>query len=190
MIPKIEIRYSRIYDKMFRCDWKKNYPTQRKITGYIEEIKPLWKKHEKRILNSIQENSGLKWREKKIIVYIVGICIPFSDPLTLRVFKNKDRFINVLTHELIHQIQIQSANNWEKWWNYLNKKYKKESEKTKSHIFLNAVNYKVILDIFDNEKLKEEMKYYDRLKDYKIAWEIVKKETPDIIIKKFRSLIK
>ncbi len=199
MIPKIELRYSRIYDEMFRYSKdtkeilkkkRKKYPAQSKIKKYIKEITPLWKKHEKEILKKISKVSGLKWKEKKIIIYIVGLCKPFSDPLTIKPHKHKNYFIDTLTHELIHQIQIQSCDNWKKWWRYLEKKYKKESILTKCHILLHAVHWKILTEIFNEKRLKENIQRHKKFKDYKRAWEIVEKESYSEIIKKFRKITK
>ena len=198
MIPKIELRYSRIYDGVFRYSRdtkeflkkkKGKYPSEIEIKKYIENVKPLWRKNKKAILEKIEEITKLKWRERKMIVYVVGLCIPFSDPLTIKLYKNKNHFIDTLTHELIHQIQIQSCKNWKKWWNYLNKKYKKEPIKTKSHIFLHAVHWKILTELFNQKRLKENIQMLPGLKDYKRAWKIVEKDGADEIIKKFKEII-
>jgi hypothetical protein len=200
MIPKIEFRYSWIYDDLFRESKEtkslfrkagRKYPSTKVILKYIDEIKSLWVKKEKKILDSISKNSGLKWRENKIIVYVIGGGVPgFSDPLTMRIFKDKNHFVDTLIHELIHQIQVQDAKNWMKWWNYLEKEYKKESQTTKSHIFLDAVNYKVILDVFDKKRLQKVIRSNDKFKSYKIAWEIVQREGYENIIKEFKERIR
>lgn len=198
MIPKMEFRYSWIYDIRLRDSpilkrklkkQGKSYPSERKILNYIKEIEKIWKRQGDKILREISKVSGLKWREKKIICYVRGFGRPFSDPLSMRLFKNKNDFIDTLTHELIHQIQIQDGKNWYKWWKYLTKTYSKEPIITKSHISVHAIHWKLILNIFDEKRLKKEIKNSFR-KEYKRAWEIVEKEGSGNIIKEFKKRIK
>ena len=195
MIPKIEFRSSFVYDNNFRdLKWikeylrkqKKKYPLDKEIENYIKKIKPIWKKYEKDILSRIQKITGLKWRDKKILVYVVGICRPISDPLTIGIYKDKKVFIDTLAHELIHQIQFQNEKNIGNWWKYVFNKYKKEPFKTKGHIFLYAVHWKLLLEIFNEKRLKENIKFDGPYSDYKRAWEIVEKEGYENIIKKFK----
>ena len=87
MIPKIEFVYSWFYDDLFRnskdvkglikkinLKRKKElkYHDPKKVIKYKNEAKIVWKKYGKEILKSIQKGSGLKWRDKKIVVYVVG----------------------------------------------------------------------------------------------------------------------
>lgn len=206
MIPKIEFRYSSIYDefnkKYLETYYKaykkpktkillKKYPSQKKLENYIKKIKPLWKNKEKKILTEIAKITGLKWREKKIRVYLVGKCIPFSDPLTMPPYKDKDEFIDTLTHELIHQIQMQADDKlWKKWWAYIKQNYGKELRKTKSHILLHAVHWEIYLRLFNKRHLEENIKKSSRNEPYRKAWEIVQKEGHENIIKKFKELTK
>jgi len=55
MIPKIELRYSRIYDNKYRNSSliqknlkkkKKIYPSMKKIESYTKVVKKVWKKKE------------------------------------------------------------------------------------------------------------------------------------------------
>jgi len=200
MIPKIEFKYSWIYDEYFRVDprvkkflkeVKREYPSYNETLNYIKKIKPVWKKHENKILELIQKITGLKWREKKMLVYIVGTCIPFSDPLTIGKRMSDRDFVDTLTHELIHQIQIQDKKFWEKWkrWEkYLVKNYKDESLNTQIHIFVHAVHWKILLKVFNEKRLRENIEEHRKYVDYKKAWKIVEKEGPGNIIKQYKKL--
>jgi len=189
MIPTIEFRYSWIYDELFKKGKKNSeYPSLIEIKKFIKELEKDFKINQIKILKEISKISKLKWKEKKIIVYVVGRCIPFSDPLTISLIHDKKRTIKILIHELIHQIQIQGSKNWENWWSFLKKAYPKENIKTKSHIFLNAVNWMVLNNLFGKKVVDLEIDYYKRLPDYKRAWEIVKEETPEKIIHKFNQI--
>ncbi len=199
MIPRIEFVYSWIYDELRRNDpiiakklkkINKEYPSPKKIKKYIEKIEKIWRNDEKIILKLISKITGLKWREKVIKCYVVGKGKCFSDPLTIRIFKNQLNFIDVLTHELIHQIQSQNANKWKKWRRHVDKKYKKEPEATKRHIFLHAVHWKLLLSLYNKKRLNKNIIFHKDTKDYKRAWEIVQKEGYQKIISKFTKITK
>jgi len=197
MIPKIEFVYSWIYNEKYRTSENiqimlkkenKKYPSSSKITGYISKVEKIWRKKEKKILAKIAKIIGFKWKEEKIKCYVIGFGISFSNPLTVRLFSNTNDFIDTLTHEMIHQIQSQNSNKYQKWRRYVDKAYKKETEVTKRHIFLHAVHKMVYLDLFDKKRLERNIKKDDIKPDYKRSWEIVNKEGYENIINKFKSL--
>lgn len=200
MTPKIEFRYSEIYDRKYReskqtqkylKEKKQEYPSREEILNYIEEVKRLWNKKSKKILKEISKVSGLKWKEKKIICYVIGVGRPFSDPLTIKILKkNISRFLETLTHELIHQIQVQNKKKYILWHKYVLEKHKNEERITKNHVLLSAIHWKLLEKLEGQEAVQKEIKKFSKDKAYKRAWEIVKKETPDAIIKKFKEVTK
>lgn len=199
-MPKIEFRYSDVYDRGYReSDFirkhleEKNqkYPSREEIINYTKKAERLWRKVENKILTEISKATKLKWKERRVICYVIGVGRPFSDPLTLRVFANDfDRFIDTLTHEMIHQIFIQNNKKYMKWSKYVSKTYTDEQRATKTHILLSAVHWKMFLKLFNKKRLDNEIKRYQRDIDYKRAWEIVEEETPNKILNKFYSIIK
>ena len=68
--------------------------------------------------------------------------------------------------------------------------YSDERVKTKNHIFLHALHQKIIEKFYGGKRLTRNIKYHDKYKDYKRAWDIVKEEDAGNIIKKFRELTK
>lgn len=199
MIPKVEFRYSEVYDRMYRESTdmqsylkkkKRKYPSREKILNYANKVEKLWKKYEKQIFTEISKTMKLSWKEKKILCYIIGCGRPFSDPLTIRVYEKKGTFIDTLTHELIHQIQIQNSKKYLKWHRYVLKHYPKEERITKTHILLSAVHWKVLEKLFGKKRVREEIKKHCKDTGYRRAWEIVEKEGADKIIKIFIRLIK
>ena len=117
---------------------------------------------------------------------MIGYGKCFSDPLTVKIYKNKNDFIDTLTHELIHQLQIQNHKKMTKWWEYLNKKYENDTKLTKSHILLHSVHNEVYLKLFDKNRLKRNIRIDKEYEDYKRSWEIVLKEGYKNIINEFR----
>jgi len=196
MIPKLTFRYSTVYDRRYRDSKglrekmeKKSimYPSHKKIRDYIKKVDPLWRKIEKQVFSEISKITGLKWNQKEVICYVIGYGRPFSDPLTMKIFDKKDDFIDTLVHECIHQIQVQNRNINKRWVKYIGKKYPKESRVTRNHIFIHAIHEKVYLKLFSEKRLKHELKIRKN-EDYIRAWEIVKEEGADNLIKVLRKL--
>jgi len=196
-IPKIIFKYSWIYDQI----WKempsgkkiKKYPSQRKILNYIKKIEKLWRKVEKKILQELSTVTHLKWGVKSINCYVVGRCKPFSDPLTIPIYeKLPDYFIDVLTHELIHNLFIQPENckKSKKAWRYFHQKYKKFSRNTRIHIPLHAIHSHIYYKFFNEKRLKRDIKFISFLPDYKKSWQIVQKEGYKNIINEFVKRVK
>ena len=199
MLPKIIFQYSWLYDQNW-IKWIKIYKrykiqynhTIKEILNYIKNIDKYWKKYEKPILKELSQISRLKWKSKEIPCYVVGDCVLFSDPLTIGMYKDKDWFVNNLIHELIHQLFTQEGNEVKskKAWNYIYRKYKKESHNTQIHIPLHAIHTHIYLNFFDKKKLEEEIKFNKYFKDYKRSWDIVQKKGYKNIINEFTEKIK
>lgn len=194
MIPKVKFNYSWPYEKTWE-EYAKKYP--KKVMGrnpgtlgiiqFIGEIEPLWKKEECRILKEISKIAGLKWKNREITCYIVGECIPMSDPLTMPVIrKYPNWFIDVLTHELIHRIFNDNNLEEKDLFEKLYPKYKKEDISTRNHVLIHAIHKQIYLIFFGEIRLKEDIRLSSRSKPYARAWEIVEKEGHEKIIEKLR----
>jgi len=200
MIPQIEFRYSYIYDELFRSSLNlrkflkkanRKYPQPIEIINFMNEIEEVWKKEGKNVLEKISQISGLKWRREIICCYVVGFCRPMSNPLTIKKCSDITHAIDILTHELIHYLQSSiSDKRWKLWQKYLDSKYPKESATTKDHIFLNAVHMALYLDFFGADRLMRDMWNSNSSNDYRRSWQIVEKEGPDKIVRKFRQLMR
>lgn len=200
MMPKVEFRYSYIYDELFRNSIllnkiikqsKRTYPSSAEIIKFMNELEMVWKKEGNKILDKISIISGLKWPAGNIPCYVVGFCRPMSEPLTIKMCKDITHAIDILTHELIHYLQTKvNDKKWDKWQKYLDSKYSKESATTRDHIFLNAVHMALYLDFFGPDRLVRDIDNSQFSQDYQRAWKIVEKEGPDKIVNKFRKTIK
>lgn len=195
--PKITFRYSWIYDQHWRevvsayGKKPKPYPSERKIRNYVKKAEKTWKKDGKKVLIELSKITGLKWSAKEIPCYIVGKCIPFSDPLTVKVYGKTDQFVDVLTHELIHQLFTQKGNmqKSEKAWKYIHEKYEKESHRTREHIPLYAIHAHVYLKFFGKKRFKRDTRSISFLPDYKRAWEIIREKGYQNILHEFAKRI-
>ena len=197
-LPKVEFVYSSVYDDMRRTNpsfikklnkIKDRYPSQKEVLSYKRAIEKEWKKRGKKILREMSKIMNLPWKEDKIKCYIIGRGRSFSDPLTVRIYKDKSKFIDTLTHELIHQLQIQNSERMKKWWKYVAKKYKDEAQLTRRHIFLHAVHSQLYKRIFKEKRLKRDIEESKQSLDYKKAWDIVEKEVDTTIIKRFKKIV-
>ena len=190
--PKINFKYSWIYDQIWR-DFvskkeKKNYPSARRILSYIKKIEKLWRKEEKRVLQELAGVAHLNWKEKSINCYVVGKCKPFSDPLTVHIYdKLPDYFIDVLIHELIHNLFIQPGNEQKtrKAWQYFHRQYKNLPFNTRIHIPLHAIHSHIYYKFFNEKRLERDIKLISFLLDYKKSWQIVQREDYRKIIDEF-----
>ena len=187
MIPKVEFRYSMVYDRI----WMKGEPKSREfMLKYINDVAKLWRKKENKILYEMQKITGLKWKEKRIICYVNSRGRSFSEPLTVIYNKDKNDFVDTLTHEMIHQIQIQGAKNFPEWVGYLKRKYPNGNPIFLRHILLHAVHKRLFLELFDKKRLNREIKSHQPYPDYKRAWDVVEEEGYENIIKDFKRVMK
>lgn len=193
-IPKIEFCNSWIYDqkwKEYYADSKVEYPSYEKLAGKIKRIEKAWQKNGDAILREIEKTSGLKWQEKKIQCFVVGYCLPFSYPLTISLDNrySVDYTVDVLTHELIHQIFIQNDKRLDKTWSYFFRKYKGEEFNTVIHIPVHAIHYFVFMKLLGRERLRREIDFISKYSDYKRAWDIVFEERAENVMTEFKKRV-
>ena len=113
MIPKVEFRWSGIYEQICHSQTLKleefDYEKYLKRTNnFISKVKKDWKPIENKIFKILSIETSLKWKERKIICYLIkkSTLLPISDPLTIpielegeKVFVlNSYRFIDMLIH--------------------------------------------------------------------------------------------
>ncbi len=124
---------------------------------------------------TIQDNR-VKMERKNNNLLFCGKWHIFSDPLTLRIYNKTDYCVDVLIHELIHQLLTQNeAGNWNVW-KYFHEKYKAESFKTRIHIPVHAIHWYIYLKFFSEKRLKRDIELDSKHFEYKKSWDIVAKE--------------
>jgi hypothetical protein len=193
-IPKIEFRYSWVYDDRWREFYdNRDYPDGKDTKNNILRIEKEWQKNGDLVLRELAKVSGLKWKEKTITCYVAGRVVAFSDPLTIAFIRNApvDRTIDILTHELIHQLFIQNdyGKRAYKAWEYIYRKYKKEEFNTIIHIPVHALYYHIFMKFFGEKRLQREIDSVKDYPDYKRAWDIVLETGAENIIGEFRKRI-
>lgn len=204
MIPKIQFKWSWIYEQIYHSINVKSeeydYETyQRYIDGYITKVKEIWENIGEKVLKVISKESGLTWKEEKIICYPIkrSVLFPISDPLTIpiefegkEIFKlSHERFIDMLVHELIHNIMIQNEKKTGKYFSKIFDKYPREEFDTVIHIIVHAIHKKIILEVFDKKRLEKEIAANSFYPAYKRSWEIVNEKGEESIINEFKGCL-
>lgn len=195
-MPKIIFRYSWVYDEIWKNSiknalWNKPHPSATKTQKFIQEAEKLWHKDERKVLKEMGNVTKLKWKND-ITCYVVGNCVPFSEPLTLPVIeKYPDYFIDVLVHELLHQLLfVQNQHETKSAWDFIFRKYRKEMLNTKIHIPVHAIHNHIYLKFFNENRMKRDIKLVHNFPDYRRSWQIVQKEGYQNIIEEFVKRIK
>lgn len=197
MTPQLNFVYSDVYDNHWFEYCKllgihENYPDKKAINSRISSAKEFWDINGEKILDSISTCSNLKWKKSEIDCYVVGKATSFSKPLTMSLnlqkgtVKDLESWVDVLTHELIHNILVQ--NRWSdfKDLQLFLSSLGEISLKTKNHIPVNAIHYLVYGEVFSKERLDYDIQTAKAFApDYYKAWEIVLKKGAKNIVNLF-----
>ena len=173
---------------------------QKYIEDYLKKVKLIWKMKEKQVLNSCEKITSLKWKKEEISVYIIKISslMPISDPLTIPIqFEYRDevfsltpeRFVDMMVHEIIHNLFIQNEKEIGNYFEFILDKYKNEDFDTAIHLLLHSIHKKILKKYFDKSRLDEEIEMSSFYPSYKKSWEIVNKVGEDVIIKEFKDYV-
>ncbi len=198
---KINFVWSFIYEQTIHNPTvKENFDYekyQKYINDYLKEVKNIWKIKEEQVLNSCEEITGLKWKKKEIPVYVIKISLimPISDPLTIpiqfeaenEIFSlTPERFVDMMVHEIIHNLFIQNEKEIGNYFEFILDKYKNEDFDTAIHLLIHSIHKKIFEKHFDKNRLNEEIEMSSFYPSYKKSWDIVNKNGADSIIKEFK----
>lgn len=192
VLPKITFVFSSVYDEHFRDfirlkfpQFFDAYPSREEIDCHIEKVEKVWREIGEDVLSEMTFASNMSWDTELIPCYVVGNCVPFSDPLTIKVYKNPDRFIDTLVHELIHQLFTQKCNHHKmrSFYERIEGDHGAEATKTRIHIPVHALHTHLYLKLFTREKLDKDIETSSQNIEYKRAWEIVNADGYENIIK-------
>jgi hypothetical protein len=204
MKPKVEFKWSWIYEQEYHAPGIKSKEFNlekydKEIKKFISKIKSEWEKVEEKVFLVLSKESGLSWKEEKIFCYVIkqSTFFPISDPLTIPIsLGDKDtftltskRYIDMLVHELIHNLLIQNEKESDGYFEKVFNIYKKEKFNTVIHLLIHALHEKVMKSVFNEERLNEEIGATQCFPDYKRSWEIVLEKGSDKIIKEFKETL-
>lgn len=195
-MANISFVYSWIYDKEFH-NLEANENSKNVVIEFLNAVKKDWESVENKVFDKLEEFSSIKWKNKKINCYVVEKSehMPISDPLTIPIKLivgdeeyelTKERFVDMLVHEIIHNLFIQNE-NLDDYFNFLiEDKYKDEDLNTAIHVPVHALHKKLFLEIFGEERMEEEIENCNYHPAYKRSWEIVNSEGEDNILEELR----
>ncbi len=198
---KINFIWSFIYEQaIHNLTVKENFDYekyQKYIEDYLKKVKNIWKSKEKQVLNSCEKITSLKWKKKEISVYVIkrSSIMPISDPLTIPIqFESEEgifslspeRFVDMMVHEIIHNLFIQNEEEMGNYFKFILDKYKNEDFDTAIHLLLHSIYKKIFEKHFNKDRLDEEIEMSSFYPSYKKSWEIVNKIGEDSIIKEFK----
>lgn len=198
---KVRFVWSFIYEQSVHHDFTKgnfDYAAYHKfVYSFLRKVEPKWRKVEKNLFDYCEKITGLKWKIEEIPAYVVKISsiMPFSDPLTIpiqlksgeKIFSlTPERFIDMLIHELIHNLFIQNEREMGSYFDFVLKKYDQEEFDTSIHLLLHSVHKKIFLKFFGVKRLNQEIKMNEFYPAYRRSWKIVNTLGENKIIQEFR----
>lgn len=142
-----------------------------------EEYETAWKPYEKKIIEGMCELLDLEFRQNIIDVNIAPWFRAFSDPMVIGVKYTHERFVEILTHELIHRLLTDNLQSdyhtpyrarWEKLFG------DDHSFGTLVHIPVHAV-YQALFDdvVKEPAKTDNDKRLMAQYEDYRNAWKYV-----------------
>ena len=205
MIPKINFKWSFIYQEEIHLPKSAKYKrevSEKFVKSFIEKISDKWDELGAEILKYMETITNLKWKNSEINCYVLEVSPfgPISDPLTIDInlFDNGNiyslsvnRFIDMLVHELIHNLFIQNEDEIiDNYFDNLVKEYKEEDWNTAIHIPVHAIHKEIFMKFFDKKRLDEEINMCSYYPAYAKAWEIVMKKGSKKIIDDMKKFIR
>lgn len=147
-----------------------------------------WQKQEEKILEGLNKITGLKFLKNYIDVFLINPndTPSISHPTIIVVRDDTNRFIRILTHELIHVLCADNTTGIN-WHIKIQKIFPKENFQTANHIAIHAILEALYIDVLHQPKeiAKDIARCQDK-QNYKRAWEIVREEGYKNIINKLK----
>lgn len=186
MLPKIKIVYSRIYDIAFCLAYGKKYDSTDEMRGraYAKKLQKAWDKAAKKILLLMENFSGMKWKEHAIKAYVVKhLDWEFSDPITLTYTLPIQENIEVLVHELSHNLEYQNPKRVDR--KKLEKTYSREHFVVVEHIVPQAILWLAYEKFYGPQRRKNIIESYKGWPYHYRAWKIVERDGAEEIVRRF-----
>ncbi|MDP2587575.1 MAG: hypothetical protein Q8P33_02260 [bacterium] len=190
----IKFRYSRVFEEYNKQNWLAQhdgvYPSPDEILFLLKARQRLWKKHEKKVVRTLEKIVGVTFSEDTITCYVVGRGVPISDPVIMPIFANRPatRFVDSLAHELTHRLLSQKDGTLKmrRVTKMLRKKYPHEPWNVILHVMVDAVMAELYKKVFTAARIKSDYRFISSIQEYKRAWEIVFEITPKGVLQPLR----
>ena len=165
------------------------------IAESVVEYQKAWRQQEAKIMLGMTEILGLSFRQNIIDIYIASGLGTFSDPMVISPRLEPDRFVDTLTHELLHRLltdnttisgRVQLLPEWRKLFDVQDR-----TRLMVVHIPVHAVHKAIYLDVLKAPKrLERDIDWSKRheTSDYIDAWDHVDQHGYQAIIDQLRRL--
>lgn len=180
---QIRIRYSEVLDGLFRKLQDQNYPDPDLVSEKTEQFKEVWGNHEKDILQALQKVLGLNFFHQTVDVFVVGkVPNSISTPTIIHMNMDDDRFLYVLTHELIH-VLLSDNSEGRLFGKRIESLYPDEPKLVRNHVAVHSVLEIIFTDYIPKPDLLNNDKRISQDKPaYKKAWDIVERDNAQNIL--------
>lgn len=162
-----------------------------RMEGIVADYIEAWKPYEEKIIHGMCEVLGLEFRQNIIDVNVAPWFHAFSDPMVIGTKYAPSRFVEVLTHEIIHRLltdNLQTSystvytDDWKKLFG------EDHNFVTLVHIPVHAVLQALFVDILgEPDRLKNDREMCKKWPLYDDAWGYVDKHGYKIIIDQLRA---
>lgn len=168
----------------FKYDFKESL----EMTRQYQEA---WEAKEASILPAMQELFGLEFYKPIIDVTLAPMFVPKSKPLIISFRTEPDQFVDVLTHELFHNLftdnQYVQHHIYKDMIAHWQKIFGERPPVELVHIPVHAGLKAIFLDVLNEPyRLERDIKDVSVIPAYKAAWEYVEQNDYKEIIKKFK----
>ena len=195
----VEFRWSFIYEIQHHPERFDPSKIEEESKDFIVSLIEEWNKVKEGVISYIEELTNLKYKSQKINCYVIHTSTmnPISDPLSIAInFKmgdeiftlTKERFVDMMIHELIHNLFIENEKETKEYFNKLLSGMYSDNWNISTHVLIHAIHKKIFEKFFEKKRFDEEIESSSYYPDYKTAWEIVEKEGSDEIISKFKEM--
>ncbi len=198
--PEIRIKYgwllSAEVSEPLNKLWGDGTPlrTKEEYEQIVENYQKAWKPYEKKIIKGMCDTLGLSFRQNIVDVYIAPWINAFSDPMVIGVTFEPNRFIEVLTHELLHRLLTDNnESNYvttytDEWAELFGKEH---SWNALVHIPAHASMQAIFDDVLkEPSRTESDKKLCKQWKDYNAAWEYVGEVGYEEVIAKLKESYK
>lgn len=154
-----------------------------------------WEQKEEVILKAMQKMFGLEFYKPIIDVTLAPMFVPKSKPLIISFRTEPDQFVDVLTHELLHNLFTDNqyvqhhiyTDLVSRWTKLFGERNRVELVHIPVHAGLKAIFLDVLKEPY---RLERDIKDVSTIPAYKAAWEYVEQNDYKEIIKKFKDSYK
>lgn len=149
-----------------------------------------WHPYEQQVIHGMCELLGLEFRQNIIDVNIAPWFYAFSDPMVIGVTYSPDRFVEVLTHEILHRLltdNVQTAYTTNYRGEWIKLFGKGHTFGALVHIPVHATMQALFDDVLQEpQRTKHDRELCKKWPDYAWAWQYVEKHGYDNIIEQLK----